>query len=66
MTRLLAAYDADPATPPTDTIKLLKKLAQIHESRGEAEIARSYLERAVAAEGALGKSAGAAGDSAGQ
>jgi tetratricopeptide (TPR) repeat protein len=66
MTRLLAAYDADPATPPTDTIKLLKKLAQIHESRGEAEIARSYLERAVAAEGALGKSAGAAGDTAGE
>jgi tetratricopeptide (TPR) repeat protein len=66
MNRLLAAYDADPATPPTDTIKLLKKLAQIHESRGEAEIARSYLERAVAAEGALGKSAGAAGDTAGE
>jgi tetratricopeptide (TPR) repeat protein len=66
MTRLLAAYDADPATPPTDTIKLLKKLAQIHESRGEAEIARSYLARAVAAEGVLGKSAGAAGDTAGE
>ena len=52
MARLLASYDADPATPQTDTIKLLKKLAQIHETRGEAEIARSYLERAVAGEAA--------------
>jgi len=61
MTRLLAAYDADPATPPTDTVKLLKKIAQIHESRGEAEIARSYLERAVAGEAAMGKTVGDAG-----
>ena len=62
MTRLLAAYDADPATPPADQIKLLKKLAQLQEARGAADIARGYLERAVAAEGALGKSAMAAGD----
>lgn len=66
MTRLLAAYDADPATPAADRIKLLKKLAQLQESRGAADIARGYLERAVAAEVALGKSAGmAAGDLAG-
>ena len=61
MARLLAAYDADPATPQIDTIKLLKKLAQIHEARGEAEIARSYLERAVAGEAAMGKTVGDAG-----
>lgn len=66
MTRLLAAYEADAATPAADRIKLLKKLAQLQESRGAADIARGYLERAVAAEVALGKSAGmAAGDLAG-
>lgn len=66
MQRLLAAYDADPATPPADRLKLIKKLAQIHEARGDAEIARRYLERVVEAEAVLGKTAGmGGGDAAG-
>ena len=66
MERLLVAYDADPTTPPPDRLKLLKKLAQIHEARGDAEIARRYLERVVATEAALGKTAGmTAGDGGG-
>ena len=59
MTRLLAAYDADPATPPVDRIKLLKKLAQIHEGRGDSELSRRYLAQAVEIEAALAKKAAA-------
>ena len=66
MERLLVAYDADPTTPPLDRLKLLKKLAQIHEARGDAEITRRYLERVVETEAALGKTAGMmAGDGGG-
>jgi len=59
MTRLLAAYDADPATPPVDRIKLLKKLAQIYDSRGDSELSRRYLARAAEIEDALAKKAAA-------
>jgi len=59
MTRLLAAYDADPATPPADRIKLLKKRAQIHEVRGDSDFSRRYLARAVEIEAALAKKAAA-------
>ena len=59
MTRLLEAYDADPSTPPVDQIKLLKKLAQIHDGRGDSEISRRYLAQAVESEAALARKAAA-------
>ena len=59
MTRLLEAYDADPSTPPVDPIKLLKKLAQIHDGRGDSEISRRYLAQAVESEAALARKAAA-------
>lgn len=46
MTRLLAAYDADPSTPPADVARLVRKLGQIHEARGDADVARRYRARA--------------------
>jgi len=48
MEKLLAAYDADPRTDPEHIARLLVKLAEVRTGRGDLDIARSHLARALA------------------
>ena len=61
MERLLTAYDADPRSDQADVARLLRRLSQVHDVRGDKDKARVALARAMEIEVALG-SAPAAGE----
>jgi len=48
MERLLAAYDDNPDSNPEDVARLLMKLVEVRTARGDADVARNYLARALA------------------